>query len=88
MDEVRLAYTKYESALTQRPTVIKLLPMPTEELVDDDDEQARRGTRPATSSSRSPRSILDLLLPRYVEGSILQGCSRPPRRSTPLAAGR
>ncbi|HYO60880.1 MAG TPA: ATP synthase F1 subunit gamma, partial [Actinomycetota bacterium] len=28
VDEVRLVYTKFESALTQRPTVVKLLPVP------------------------------------------------------------
>src|SRR5918999_3049276 len=31
-DEVRLAYTRYDSAMTQRPRVIRLLPAPREEL--------------------------------------------------------
>ena len=35
VDDVRLVYTKFESALTQRPTLVKLLPIPKEDLEDD-----------------------------------------------------
>src|ERR671916_649214 len=39
VDEVRLVYTKFQSALTQRPTVVKLLPIPKDELEEDDASQ-------------------------------------------------
>jgi F-type H+-transporting ATPase subunit gamma len=35
VDEVRLAYTRFESTFTQRPTVVTLLPLPKEELEQD-----------------------------------------------------
>src|SRR5918998_3039577 len=38
VDEVRLAYTKFESALTQRPVVLKLLPVPRADLDEGRDE--------------------------------------------------
>jgi F-type H+-transporting ATPase subunit gamma len=73
VDEIRLAYTKYESALTQRPTVIRLLPMD-QDLVDEDEEGQRSdGARASYVFEPEPEGILDLLLPRYVEGTILQG---------------
>jgi F-type H+-transporting ATPase subunit gamma len=71
VDEVRLAYTRYESALTQRPVVTKLLPLPTEEL--EEEEGGDEGPRPQYVFEPEPESILDALIPRYVEGTILQG---------------
>jgi len=71
VDEVRLAYTKFESALTQRPVVVRLLPMPREELSADDDATA--GPAASYEFEPDPAEILNLLLPRYVEGTILQG---------------
>lgn len=70
VDEVRLAYTRFESALTQRPAVIKLLPMPTEELTRDDEQDG--GPSASYEFEPAPEEILDLLLPRYVEGTIFQ----------------
>lgn len=69
VDEVRLAYTKYESALTQRPVVVKLLPLPREEFV----EQQGEGPRPSYEFEPEPEEILDVLVPRYLEGTVLQG---------------
>jgi F-type H+-transporting ATPase subunit gamma len=69
-DEVRLAYTRYQSALTQRPVVIKLLPLPKEELTDEE-ETAAPG--PQYEFEPEPEEILSVLLPRYLEGTILQG---------------
>jgi F-type H+-transporting ATPase subunit gamma len=71
VDEVRLAFTKYESAMTQRPTVIRLLPMD-QDLVSDE-EEGSDGPRASYVFEPEPEGILDLLLPRYVEGTILQG---------------
>jgi F-type H+-transporting ATPase subunit gamma len=70
VDEVRLVYTKFESALTQRPTVVKLLPIPKEELEEDDDPDRQR---PQYEFEPAPEQILDYLLPRYLEGAIYQG---------------
>ncbi len=71
VDEVRLAYTKFESALTQRPTVLKLLPVPREDL--DEDTAAGDGPRPSYVFEPSPEDILGYLLPRYIEGAVYQG---------------
>ena len=72
VDEVRIAYTKYQSALTQRPVVVKLLPMPKEE-IEAAQEDESDGPRASYDFEPSPEEILGLLLPRYVEGSVLQG---------------
>ncbi len=69
MTEVRLVYTKFESALTQRPTVVPLLPVPQEDLEDDDSGRQR----PQYEFEPAPEEILDYLLPRYVEGAVYQG---------------
>jgi F-type H+-transporting ATPase subunit gamma len=70
VDEVRLAYTRYESALRQRPTIVKLLPLPKEELSEE--EEGDR-PRPQYEYEPEPEAILGVLLPRYLEGTILQG---------------
>jgi F-type H+-transporting ATPase subunit gamma len=69
VDEVRLVYTKFESALTQRPTVVKLLPIPKEELEEEDPDRQR----PQYEFEPAPEQILDFLLPRYLEGAVYQG---------------
>ena len=70
VDEVRLAYTRFESLVRQRPAVVKLLPMPKEDVVAD--EQEKSGPSASYDFEPDPEDILGLLLPRYVEGSILQ----------------
>jgi F-type H+-transporting ATPase subunit gamma len=72
VDQVKLAYTRYESALTQRPTVVQLLPLPQEELEELQEEQ-KGEQRPQYVFEPDPEQILNYLLPRYVEGLILQG---------------
>ena len=71
VDEVRLAYTKFESALTQRSTVVKLLPVPREELEDDDAKDDGSGAQYIFEPE--PADILGYLLPRYIEGAVYQG---------------
>jgi F-type H+-transporting ATPase subunit gamma len=71
VDEVRLTYTRYESAMTQRPRVVKLLPAPREELTDDDTESAE-GPSAQYVFEPEPEEILSVLLPRYIEGTIYQ----------------
>jgi F-type H+-transporting ATPase subunit gamma len=74
IDEVRLVYTKYESALTQRPTSVQLLPLPKEELEEMAEQASQRTTAgPSYEYEPAPEDILGLLVPRYVEGNILQG---------------
>ena len=72
VDQVKLAYTRYESAMTQRPTVVQLLPLPEEELKELQEEQEDQ-QRPQYVFEPDPEQILNYLLPRYVEGLILQG---------------
>jgi len=72
-DQVRLIYTKYQSALTQRPTVTQLLPLPKEDLEEMAEESKERGPGPSYEFEPDPEEILGLLVPRYVEGNILQG---------------
>ncbi len=68
IDEVRLAYTQFQSALVQRPVVTKLLPASTDEATAgaDDSKRANYVFEP------EPAEILGFLLPRYVEGAVLQ----------------
>ena len=72
VDQVKLAYTRYESAMTQRPTVVQLLPLPKEELEELQEEQEDK-QGPQYVFEPDPEQILNYLLPRYVEGLILQG---------------
>jgi F-type H+-transporting ATPase subunit gamma len=71
IDQVRMAYTRYESALVQRPTVVQLLPLSHEEV--EEEEPADRAQRPEYVFEPEPDEILGALLPRYVEGTIFQG---------------
>ncbi|MGH2751737.1 MAG: F0F1 ATP synthase subunit gamma [Actinomycetota bacterium] len=71
-DQVRLIYTKYQSALIQRPTVVQLLPLPEEELEEMADASKAGGPSPSYVFEPDPEDILGLLVPRYVEGNILQ----------------
>ena len=68
IDEVRLAYTQFQSALIQRPIVVKLLPASTDEATEgaDDTKKANYVFEP------EPADILGFLLPRYIEGAVLQ----------------
>jgi F-type H+-transporting ATPase subunit gamma len=72
IDQVRLAYTRFESALIQRPTITQVLPLPREEL-ERDDRDLETGPRASYIFEPEPEEILDYLLPRYVEAAVLQG---------------
>jgi F-type H+-transporting ATPase subunit gamma len=71
VDEVRLAYTKYESALTQRPTIVKLLPAERQDIEEVSEESG--GKKAGYTFEPEPEDILGYLLPRYIEGAVLQG---------------
>ncbi|HUC57106.1 MAG TPA: F0F1 ATP synthase subunit gamma [Streptosporangiaceae bacterium] len=65
VDELHIVYTEFVSMLTQRPTVHRLLPI---QIV----EAAERtpGPIPVYDFEPSPESVLDTLLPWYVESRI------------------
>jgi F-type H+-transporting ATPase subunit gamma len=70
VDQVRLAYTRFESMLVQRPTVSQLVPLPRDEVEGREEERQQ----PAQYEFEpAPEEILDYLVPRYVEGLIYQG---------------
>ena len=70
IDEVRLAYTKFESALRQRPVVTKLIPAKAEDVTGDEQEEV--GPKANYVFEPEPEEILNFLLPRYIEGAVLQ----------------
>lgn len=68
VDAVYLAYTEYVNTITQTPRVLQLLPIqpPTNEEL----EEAARG--PEYIYEPDPRTLLQSLLPRYVEVQLYQ----------------
>src|SRR3712207_4554329 len=66
-DEVYLVYNRFESALTQRPVVTRLLPVAPE---DDDEEEELSGT--FLEYIPDADTILRKLVPRYVETMVWQ----------------
>ncbi len=70
VDEVRIAYTRFESIATQRPTVQKLIPAPREDFEADEEDT---GPKANYEFEPEPEEILGYLLPRYIEGAVLQG---------------
>lgn len=73
VDQVRLVYTRFQSAVIQRPTMVQLLPLPKEELDELQEQAKQQGPGPSYIFEPDPEDILGLLVPRYVEGNILQG---------------
>ena len=69
-DEVYLVYNRFESALTQRPVLARLLPVAPE---DEEEEEEEEGT-PGTFLEYIPDAdtILRKLVPRYVETMVWQ----------------
>src|SRR3712207_2769943 len=68
-DEVYLVYNRFESALTQRPVVTRLLPAAPED-GEDGGEQYDYGS--FTEYVPDPETILNKLVPRYVETMVWQ----------------
>ncbi|MGH3089650.1 MAG: ATP synthase F1 subunit gamma [Rubrobacteraceae bacterium] len=68
-DEVYLVYNRFESALTQRPIVTRLLPVVSDE--DDDERDEDRSDVPFDFVPDTER-ILNKLIPRYVETLVWQ----------------
>ena len=69
-DEVYLIYNRFESALTQRPVLTRLLPAAPEDGEDDEEEEGVSGS--FMEYIPDPEVILRKLVPRYVETMVWQ----------------
>ncbi|TIC88765.1 F0F1 ATP synthase subunit gamma [Nocardioides sp. GY 10113] len=67
VDEVHVVYTRFRSMLTQEPTAIRLLPL---EVVEGEEAPAEGDLLPLYEFEPSPASVLDGLLPQYVQSRI------------------
>ncbi|HVE27688.1 MAG TPA: F0F1 ATP synthase subunit gamma [Sporichthya sp.] len=63
VDEIHVVYTEYLSALTQRPTAARILPL----VVEESDAPPPEGPLPLYEFEPEAEALLDALLPRYVE---------------------
>lgn len=63
VDEIHIVFTEYVSALTQKPVAARVLPL----VVEYTDEPAPEGPLPLYEFEPDAATLLDALLPRYVE---------------------
>jgi F-type H+-transporting ATPase subunit gamma len=73
VDQVRLAYTRFESMLVQRPTLVQMVPVPREDIAELEREGGEERGRAQYEFEPAPEEILDYLVPRYVESIVFQG---------------
>jgi F-type H+-transporting ATPase subunit gamma len=66
VDEIYIVFTEFISMLTQRPAVLRLLPLEVEETT----EEPAGGPLPIYEFEPSPEEVLDALLPWYIESRI------------------
>jgi len=66
VDEIYIVRTEFVSMLTQRPVVTRLLPLE----IQESSEEPARGPLPNYEFEPSTETVLDRLLPQYVEGRI------------------
>lgn len=67
VDEIHVVYTQFVTMLTQRPEVIRLLPL---EVVEGEDAPASDELLPLYEFEPSSEEVLNALLPRYVVSRI------------------
>lgn len=69
-DEINVVYSQFISAVTQRPTTMRLLPLG--DLTGDEAESAERSAEQGVGYiyEPSPEEVLNILLPRYVETEV------------------
>src|ERR1700712_2808123 len=76
VDEIHVVYTRFVSMLTQKPEVIRLLPL---EVVEGEEAPADNELLPLYEFEPDPETVLDELLPLYVASRIhyclLQGAA-------------
>ncbi len=70
-DEVYLIYNRFESALTQRPVLKRLIPVAAEEEESGEDEE-RNDNLAYMEYVPDPETVLQELVPRYVETMVWQ----------------
>ena len=68
-DEVYLIYNRFETALTQKPVVTRLLPVAGQ---DEDDEEEQDDSVSYMEYVPDPETVLKRLVPRYVETVVWQ----------------
>jgi F-type H+-transporting ATPase subunit gamma len=66
VDEIYIVFTEFISMLTQRPAVLRLLPLEIEETT----EEPAAGPLPIYEFEPSPEEVLDALLPWYIESRV------------------
>ena len=67
VDEVHVVYTRFRSMLTQEPTAVRLLPL---EIIEGEAAPEAEEALPLYEFEPSPESVLDGLLPQYVQSRI------------------
>ncbi|MGW0227293.1 F0F1 ATP synthase subunit gamma [Actinopolymorpha singaporensis] len=67
VDEIHIVYTQFVSMMTQRPEVIRLMPL---EVVEGEEPPAEEDVLPLYEFEPSAAEVLDALLPRYVDNRI------------------
>jgi len=68
-DEVYLIYNRFETALTQKPVVTRLLPVASQ---DEEDQEERDANVSYMEYVPDPETVLKRLVPRYVETMVWQ----------------
>jgi F-type H+-transporting ATPase subunit gamma len=63
VDEIHVVFTEYVSALTQKATAVRILPL----VIEESDQPAPDGPLPLYEFEPEAEALLDALLPRYVE---------------------
>ena len=71
IDEVYIAYTEFVSPLTQRPKLLKVLPLAFEEENKETKEQSAKGAR--VQYLPSAEVVLGHIIPKYVSGIVYDG---------------
>lgn len=70
-DEIYLIYNRFESALTQKPVLKRLIPVATDEEDGEEDEE-RDDNLAYMEYVPDPETVLEQLVPRYVETMVWQ----------------
>ena len=70
-DEVYLIYNRFESALTQKPVLKRLIPVATDE-EEGEEDQEREDNLAYMEYVPDPETVLEQLVPRYVETMVWQ----------------
>jgi F-type H+-transporting ATPase subunit gamma len=66
VDEIHLVYTEFVSMLTQNAVVHRIIPL----VIEETSEESASGPIPLYEFEPSPKTVLDALLPWYVESRI------------------